>query len=44
MVNVNNLKEARAVIKAQRQRKRRQELQSQIPGAAGDDDDVLDID
>ena len=43
-VNLNNLREARAVVKAQRSKQRRAELQSQIPGADSEDDDVLDID
>lgn len=43
-MNLNNLREARAVVKAQRSKQRRAELQSQIPGADSEDDDVLDID
>jgi hypothetical protein len=44
MVSLNNLREARRVVRAQRSKQRRAELQSQIPGADSEDDDVLDID
>lgn len=44
VVSIDKLKKATLVIRAQRQKRRRDEQQSQMPDAGNTGDDVLDID